>query len=198
MNINLINNCIIPFELPSQEDICKKIQIIGKVSHRSEPKSSPEDFVSKWVTKAHHESLLEFIDIIIYVKCDRAVANEFVRHRIASYIQESTRYVNYNKKEPEFIGYNNEELIEIAYDFAYNKYLQLIEKGYKPEIARKVLPLGLATTLVMKMNLRAWKHFFDMRDSIFAHPEAKEIAHSIHELFISNYPIIFGDNNGSK
>ena len=138
------------------------------------------------------------------VICDRGVSHEIVRHRIASYSQESTRYCNYNSekfgKELTFIkpcfwneGSNEyliwkEQMQQI--EATYNK---LIEYGASPQEARSVLPNSLKTEIVITMNIREWRHFFKLRTSNAAHPQIREIAKTMLLSFQNKIPILFDD-----
>jgi thymidylate synthase (FAD) len=130
------------------------------------------------------------------------VSHEIVRHRIASYSQESTRYCNYSKDKfgneltvikPLFweedseeykIWFNNMKMIEDSYN-------QLISMGAKPQEARSILPNSLKTEIVVTMNLREWRHFFKLRTSEKAHPQMREVACEMLEEFRNRIPIIF-------
>lgn len=125
--------------------------------------------------------------------CDRAIANEFVRHRVFSFMQESTRYCNYSKDK-----FNNEltfikpcwfdNLIRYHWltnlQEAEDTYMDLIHYGWKPEQIRGILPLSLKTELVMTGFVSDWKHFFKLRCDSAAHPQARELAIPLKEEFI--------------
>ena len=143
--------------------------------------------------------------------CDRGVTHEIVRHRIASYSQESTRYCNYTSDK--FGGqiscidlatgfrYDMEnpadrqkwEIWKRAMDAAEQYYFELIQAGAKPEEARSVLPNSLKTEIVMTMNLREWRHFLRLRGGRGAHPQIAEIAAMILGEFAARYPVFFED-----
>lgn len=141
--------------------------------------------------------------------CDRGVSHEFVRHRVFSFAQESTRYCNYTKDK-----FNNEltfiipcwikDLEEGSY-YAYCEYhnskndaskrwfdvcmsaefvyTNLIEKGWKPQEARTILPNSLKTELIMTGFDSDWRHFFELRCASNAHPQAKELADMLKDKF---------------
>lgn len=126
--------------------------------------------------------------------CDRGVSHEFVRHRVMSFAQESTRYCNYSKDK-----FNNECIfiqppwlddIETNLDFKDSlehseaAYFALIKRGWKPQEARAVLPNALKTELVMTGFASDWEHFFKLRDAGSAHPQARELAHPLHMEFL--------------
>lgn len=141
--------------------------------------------------------------------CDRGVSHEFVRHRVFSFAQESTRYCNYSKdkfgneltfiqpcylNEAELAQYGPYHLVSrnkspesifiCSLNNAEKDYLTLIESGWKAQEARAVLPNALKTELVMTGFVTDWKHFFKLRDAGSAHPQAQELAKPLHEEFI--------------
>lgn len=192
------------------EEIVKKIERAGRTCYKSEDKislSSAKKFVGK-IINLGHESVLEHEKISVRVICDRGVTHEIVRHRIASYSQESTRYCNYSKDrfgkeitviEPSFWNnYENndiekKELWENTVKDIERAYFKLLELGASPQEARSILPNSLKTEIVMTMNLREWRHFFRLRTTLAAHPQMREIAIPLLREFQSKIPIIFED-----
>ena len=186
--------------------ILKKIEKIGRVCYKSENNitdDSAERFIQN-IIKSGHESVLEHVSISVRVICDRGVTHEIVRHRIAAYSQESTRYCNYSKDkfgneitviEPLFFekGSLEYKIWEDTMKEIEKNYFKLLELGRTPEEARSILPNSLKTELVMTMNLREWRHFFKLRCAKAAHPQAREIANMILEAFKSKIPVIFDD-----
>lgn len=153
----------------------------------------------------------EFHEKRITVKfiCDRGVSHEFVRHRVFSFAQESTRYCNYSKDKfgneltfitPCWIGKEQENISLEGRDICGNTYAEvcfkeslikaeksyftLLKEGWKPQEARAVLPNSLKTELVMTGFMNDWEHFFKLRDAGSAHPQARELAHPLHKEFI--------------
>ena len=141
--------------------------------------------------------------------CDRGVSHEFVRHRVFSFAQESTRYCNYSKDkfdneitfimpcwmdEEELASYGPyhtvcrsktpESIFIASLNNAEQDYKALIDMGWKPQQARAILPNALKTELVMTGFVSDWKHFFELRDTGSAHPQARELAQPLHEEFI--------------
>jgi thymidylate synthase (FAD) len=188
------------------EYILKQIEKAGRTAYKSEDKmtsDSAKEFISMINSKGHY-SVIEHQTITVRVICDRGVSHEIVRHRIASYTQESTRYCNYAKgkfgKEitvikPCFWHENDDKYLVwkdclVHIEKTYNK---LIELGASPQEARSVLPNSLKTEIVMTMNLREWKHFFKLRTSEAAHPQMREIAVPLLKEFQRLIPIIFDD-----
>lgn len=174
------------------EELTEKIEIAGRVCYQSEPKGDPEKFI-RMIIKRGHESVLEHGSLTFKIRTNRAIANEIVRHRLASYSQESTRYVKYD--DIEFIpgeklrDSNLEELLSKA-EFAY-KFLT--DYGLKPEEARDVLPNATATSLVMTMNFRELRHFLKLRLDKAAHPQIRELAGMMLEILKEKYPVFVED-----
>jgi thymidylate synthase (FAD) len=186
--------------------ILKQIEKAGRTAYKSEDKitqNSAKDFV-KMIRKRGHLSVIEHQFVTVRIICDRGVSHEIVRHRLASYTQESTRYCNYTKGKfgsvitvikPCFWSENEEkykvwkQTIE-QIEMAYNK---LIELGANPQEARSVLPNSLKTEIVMTMNLREWEHFFKLRTSEAAHPQMREISIPLLQEFKKLIPIIFDE-----
>ena len=190
------------------EDIIKRLEKAGRVCYKSEDKianGSDVNFISN-IIKRGHESVLEHEKITITITCDRGVSHEIVRHRIASYSQESTRYCNYtNEKfgnelcfikpcfwaesDPEFDLWKN-QMLQIE-----NTYNKLIVMGASPQEARSVLPNSLKTEIVVTMNIREWRHFFKLRISPAAHPQMREVALQVLHAFKEKIPVLFDDIN---
>ena len=187
-------------------EILRSIERYGRVCYKSEDKatdSSAEGFIAR-IIKSGHESVIEHEKITVKITCDRGVTHEIVRHRIASYSQESTRYCNYAQDKfgrelslikpcfwdddsPEYaIWVKTMQAIEDAYN-------ELIDSGAKPEEARSILPNSLKTEIVVTMNMREWRHFFKLRTSKRAHPQMREIALPILQHFQDLLPALFGD-----
>ncbi len=194
------------------DEILKTIEKVARTCYKSEDKIDNESS-KKLVTRlinSGHEAMIEFFDITVKFVCDRGVSHEIVRHRLASYAQESTRYCNYSKDkfenqityiQPNFWNNCPEsgddcekhailEQILIDIENAYNK---LIDLGASPQEARYILPNGLKTEINVKMNLREWRHFFKLRCSKAAHPQMRELAIPLLEELKDLLPIIFDD-----
>lgn len=188
------------------KEILQKIERAGRVCYKSEDKitnESAQTFVQN-ILKSGHESVIEHEKISVRIICDRGVTHEIVRHRIASYSQESTRYCNYSKdkfgneltfikpcfwdesSEKYQIWYHEMQMIENAYN-------KMIEMGAKPQEARTVLPNSLKTEIIVTMNIREWRHFFKLRTSERAHPQMREVALMILEEFRKKIDILFED-----
>lgn len=127
---------------------------------------------------------------------DRGITHELVRHRPASFSQESTRYCNYAKGkfggeiaviDPVFTDLDAGRIWEDACRSAEHAYNALIEKGVKPQIARSVLPTCLKAELVITANLRELLHMINLRGESGAHPQAIQWAQMTHDLLKSTY-----------
>lgn len=191
-------------------EILNKIERAGRTCYKSEDKisvDSSKQFIKK-IMRIGHESVIEHEKITVRIICDRGVTHEIVRHRIASYSQESTRYCNYSNNkfgseitviEPSFWDKNSKK-DKMKYDTwkealikAEEAYLKLIELGATPQEARSVLPNSLKTEIVVTMNIREWRHFFKLRTSKAAHPQMQEIARPILDEFKKLIPVLFDD-----
>lgn len=186
--------------------ILKQIEKAGRTAYKSEDKITQDsalEFV-KMIRKRGHLSVLEHQSVTVRVICDRGVTHEIVRHRLAAYTQESTRYCNYTKGkfgseitviEPVFWGKDDPKykIWEKAMQSAEVYYNELIAAGATPQEARSVLPNSLKTEMVMTMNLREWRHFFQLRTSLAAHPQMREIAIPLLEEFKKRIPVVFDD-----
>lgn len=182
--------------------LLKRIESYGRTCYKSESKitkDSAEQFI-KGILDRGHLSVIEHEKITARVICDRGVTHEIVRHRIASYSQESTRYVNYNKKGIEFIKpcfWKEDDVkyklwLETCYKCA-EAYNTLITLGATPQEARSVLPNSLKTEIVITYNLREWIHFFTLRCDKTAHPQMQQIAKMLLVEIRKYIPIIFDD-----
>ncbi len=180
----------------------QQIEAAARTCYKSEDKitnDSAYEFCNKLKNSGHH-AMLEHAVASYRIITDRGISHEIVRHRIASYAQESTRYCNYSKNkfgtECTFIKpptLTPEQLVlwKSACCEAEIHYRKLITSGASPQIARSVLPNCLKTEIVMMANLREWMHFITLRGSKAAHPQIQAIAYAIWEDLYSYAPSIF-------
>jgi len=186
--------------------ILKEIERIGRVCYKSEDKISSDSFGKfvRMILASGHESVIEHSRVSVKVICDRGVSHEIVRHRIASYSQESTRYCNYFKAKfgkeltliKPFFWDDDVDKYKIwleTMQVIENNYNRLVESGAKPEEARSILPNSFKTEIVITMNLREWRHFFKLRTSKEAHQQMREIAIPMLKEMHSLIPAIFED-----
>lgn len=203
--MKIVNQSIEVLTKTPYEDAVRLVEEAGRTCYKSESKGTvegAEKFI-KGIIKRGHESVIEHFTITVRVITDRGTTHQIVRHRLASYSQESTRYCNYSKDKfgneitvikPSFdedsLNYKNWksccEDSEIA-------YLHLLGDGATPEQARAVLPTCLKTELVMTMNAREWRHFLKMRLDKAAQKEIRDLAQMILDQFREKYPVFFED-----
>lgn len=186
-------------------EMLKSIEKAGRTCYKSESKITDESAIAfvKSIIKNGHESVMEHEKITVRIICDRGVSHELVRHRIASYSQESTRYCNYGKDndlvfiKPFFFNASDSTGKYSAWDQAMREcesiYLRLLQMGATPQEARSVLPNSLKTEIVMTCNLREWKWIFNLRCSSKAHPQMREIMRPLLKEFSEKIPVIFDD-----
>ncbi len=188
------------------EVVLKRLEECGRVCYKSENKTT-EDSARKFmanIIRKGHEAVLEHCSFTVKFICDRGVSHEIVRHRMASYCQESSRYCNYSKDgfgneitviKPLFleVGTDKWEMWRDACNIAERFYFELLDCGCSPQEARSVLPNSLKTEVVMTANIREWRHFLKLRCSPAAHPQMREVAlillDKVHDLI----PVCFDD-----
>ena len=200
----------------------KLIERAGRTCYKSEENMNEDSaikFCNARLHEDHHESIIEHSSLTVKFICDRGVSHELVRHRLASFSQESTRYCNYSKDnhsnqltfiKPNWISDKDIELLSKLNEFtikqldsqssftwyasckeAENAYLSLIRHGWKPEQARSVLPNSLKTEIVVTANFREWRLIFKQRTSEKAHPQMRELMVPLLEEIRSKIPVIF-------
>ncbi len=190
------------------------IESAGRTCYKSEDRITSGSHIefAKMILKRGHDSVIEHATATVRFICDRGVSHEIVRHRLASYSQESTRYCDYAGGHVAFVippwcenvavGRYDEYLA--TGDDAENDWLNamwniesiyrdLRAKGWKPEQARSVLPNSLKTEVVMTANFREWRHFFKLRTSSAAHPQMREVAIPLLVEMQTKIPVIFDD-----
>lgn len=188
------------------DNILKNLELYGRVCYKSE-QGITEDSANRFVRmiiKNGHESVLEHEKITVKFICDRGVSHEIVRHRIASYSQESTRYCNYNQDKfgseltlikPCFWeeGQEKYEIWKSNMQMIEDSYNKLIAMGAKPEEARSILPNSLKTEIVVTMNMREMRHFLRLRTSPKAHPQMRQVACMLLRKLKEKLPVLFED-----
>lgn len=186
--------------------IMRKLERAGRVCYKSEGNikvDSAEKFI-RGIIKRGHESVIEHATVSFKIICDRGVTHELVRHRLASYSQESTRYCDYtagkfggeltfikpcfwNEDDP------NYRLWLATMRHVEENYLALRAGGAKPEEARSILPNALKTEIFVTMNLRELRHFIKLRTAKAAHPQMRQVASMIHKILAEKLPAVFDD-----
>lgn len=186
--------------------IMERLEQCGRVCYKSEGsimEGSAEKFL-KGIISRGHEAVLEHCSFTVKFICDRGVSHEIVRHRLAAYCQESTRYCNYQKEKfgreitviaPCFLEVTSPQwrMWEHACALAEKAYFNLLDQGCTPQEARAVLPNSLKTELVMTADIREWRHFLKLRCSAAAHPQIREVATQLLEALYQEMPVLFGD-----
>lgn len=203
------------YEILTPIDGIKELQAIekiGRVCYKSEDRitsdgESAKKFVAMLIKKGH-EAMIEHSSLSVKFICDRGISHELVRHRIASFAQESTRYCNYSKGK-----FNGEiSVIDIgkmtencdnvnlilqewynAMQDAEKHYMEMINLGASPQIARSVLPTSQKTEITVTANYREWRNFFKLRTAKSAHPQMRELTIPLLKDLQSKLPIIFDD-----
>ena len=190
-------------------EILKKIEMIGRTCYKSTDRIT-DDSAPKFVAnliKRGHEAMIEHASVTVKFVTDRGISHEIVRHRIASFAQESTRYCNYSKDkfgneltfiQPAFLTEGTEAYNVWKEDMerCEKAYFAMLEAGSKPEEARSVLPNSLKTELIMTADLREWRNFFKLRaanSTGSAHPQMLEISRPLLEEFKAKIPVVFDD-----
>jgi len=194
------------------------IEFAGRTCYKSEDKiteDSAEKFVKMITGKGHH-SVIEHAVVTVKIICDRGVSHEIVRHRLASYSQESTRYCNYKGGVtfviPPWTDFNEGEYSSESENYwtvkpdamseaqwlwwcacmdAEEKYIYLLNCGWSPQQARSVLPNSTKTEIVITANIREWRHIFTLRCNKASHPQMNEVMRPLHQEMKRLIPIIF-------
>ena len=198
----------------------KHIEKIGRVCYKSEGKitedgESAKKFVKMLINRGH-EAMIEHSSLSVKFVVDRGVSHELVRHRIASFAQESTRYVNYSLEkfgnEINVIDIRNGIDLDnkmknmdsdtisaimgewcLAMEDAEKHYMKMIELGATPQIARSVLPNSTKTEITISANYREWRNFFKLRVPNTAHPQMREVTIPLLKELKRRLPIIYDD-----
>ncbi len=192
--------------LPAAEELLGLIELAGRTCYKSEHKiesGSAEDFIRR-IIKSGHESVIEHGNCTVRFVCDRGVSHEIVRHRLAAYSQESTRYANYAQDrfgneitviKPSFWSEDSQEyqIWKQSMLQAEQAYLDLLQLGAVPQEARSVLPNSLKTEVVMTCNLREWRHILGLRCSRAAHPQIREVMLELLGKLAPRVPVVFDD-----
>ena len=191
------------------QQILRKLELCGKVSRQSKL-GDAENFVRS-IIKRGHESVLEHVSLTFQIICDRAIMAELTRHRLASFTVESTRYIKYDdltvikpaEWQRTWIGDDHDGYepfceLNVLGNFLHDvecAYRKLLSFGAKPEQARAVLPLCLATELYMTANLREIRHILKLRTDKAAHPQMRVVAGQILNILREKLPVVVEDIN---
>lgn len=198
-------------------DPIRLIETVGRTCYQSHGRAGPETadkFVRMLISRGHR-SMLEMASVVVrFREVSRGLTHEHVRHRLASYAQESTRYVR--QDDLHFVlppgmtedtevkvedTYRHEgcstyggywtvgEMINLMQDF----YCALLKDGWKPEDARQFLPIGTACEFNVSANFREWRHIFSLRCDKHAHWEIRHLMKAVLKEFIRRWPAAFDD-----
>lgn len=191
------------------QEMIENIERVARTCYKSENKID-KDSAAKMISsliKSGHESMLEHESVTVRFIVDRGVSHELVRHRLASFAQESTRYCNYSSDKfnseltfikPCFLDKDTEQfkVWKCAMEMAEIIYKGLTKKGLTAEQARIVLPASLKTEVVMTANLREWRQFFKLRalgTTGRPHPQMLEVTLPLLCEFKNQIPVVFDD-----
>lgn len=192
--------------IPEADFVLKQIELAARTCYKSEDRithDSASALIKRIIDYGHH-SVIEHVNITVRFVCDRGVTHELVRHRLASYSQESTRYANYSKEKfgreitvikPSFWPEDSPEYLEweAVMEQIEKSYMRLIQLGASPEQARSVLPTSLKTEIVMTCNIREWRHVLNLRCSKEAHPQMRELMVPLLYELHERLPVLFDD-----
>jgi len=196
-----------PIDGENSTRILQQIEAAARTCYKSEGKITPtsaRDFVRKIAQVKKHVSVIEHASATVRFIVDRGVSHEIVRHRLAAYSQESTRYCNYCSEKfgreitvilPPFWSECDHRYVfwRTACETAELQYNALLDYGASPQEARSVLPNSLKTEIVMTCNMREWRHVFSLRTSPAAHPQMREVMCPLLAEFKQHLPELFDD-----
>lgn len=192
------------------EEILQKIEKVARVCYKSEDKigEGTAERMVRALVRCNHMAMLEHFSFSVKFIVDRGVSHEIVRHRVASFAQESTRYCNYGSKDGgitviEPLFFRPLDGKDVQYRSWYTScleaegaYLDMLKDGATPQEARAVLPTSLKTEIVMTANLREWRHFFELRACGATgkpHPQMLEVTVPLLKELKTLIPVVFDD-----
>lgn len=202
----------------NRADILKRLELFGRVCYKSEDRITDESAAKfvRLISEKRHLSIFDHAYVSVRFVVNRGFTHELVRHRLAAYSQESTRFCNYSKVkfgghvtfiippfldvEPGIYDVNDYRVWEVGTDNGLwldsmlqceNSYHKALERGWSPQEARGLLPIDLKTEIIMTANLTEWKHVFKLRASHAAHPQMREIMIPLLAEFSIELPEIF-------
>lgn len=192
--------------LPEAEYVHRLLERAARTCYKSEDKIAPQTATSliNRILMVKHDSVLEHAGISVRIVCDRGISHEIVRHRLASFSQESTRYANYSKEKfgneitvirPFFWKEDSMQYLNWieSCEKAEDAYMALLRSGATPQQARSVLPNSLKTEIVVTANIREWRHILSLRCDAAAHPQMRQIMVPIADVLSGWSPVLFCD-----
>lgn len=191
---------------PDGLEALRAIERAARTCYKSEDRITDESCVGmvRSLIRKGHDSTLEFADMTVLFVCDRGLSHAFVRHRLASFEQESTQYCSYAAGKfggeiavvcPERVAQSEGafQVWRAAMEAAEQAYMALLAQGHAPQTARAVLPTAVKTELVMKANMREWRHFFRLRTSAADQWEIQSLATRLLLEAQRRVPVLFDD-----
>jgi thymidylate synthase (FAD) len=194
--------------IPSTEFAMRKMELYTRLCYKSEGKvkgtvESAIEFVKRIFQANKHRGIIEHMFVTVRFITDRGITHEIVRHRLASYLQESTRYCNYSGKGigfilPPWISLSDspcskwDKYIRRCRNSVAN-YLEATDEREPPEEARYWLASGIKTEIIMTANLRSWHNYLTLRCHKSAHPQMRQLAIPLLTYFKGHFPGIFDD-----
>lgn len=194
-------------DLKTREDgikLLRRVEYLARISHRSEEKQTADSWervIASAVMQKGDWSVTEHCSVTVIARVDRGVTHEWVRHRIGSYTQESTRFVNYGGRDIEFVRPSFAGDDPVSASAAWHASMYEAEQSYKdqltlkqpPQIARSVLPNATASTIAVTYNLRNWRFFFMSRDTKETHPDFRRLVVPLLGKFQELIPLLYDD-----
>ena len=196
--MNIVKRNVELVSKQSYEEMIKENELAIRNCYKSEDKITDDsaERMVRMMIKSGHGAAIEFANVTFHIVCDRACSHQLVRHRMASYMQTSQRYVNYSKYKfnhsvPFIIPCNlkNYDKWETFCSDAEETYFDMIENGDKAEVARSVLPNCVATSIYVRMNMRELRNFLSLRLSNHAQADIRDIANQMYNLVREHYPV---------
>ena len=190
---------------PQEEDGVETLRFIesaARVSHKSEEAQTEDSwrrFLQAVVIERGDWSVVEHAGASVLFRVDRGITHELVRHRLFSYTQESTRFVNGQKSYPEGLEFIKPQELKVqswwrdSLVSSEREYFELLKEGVRPQEARSVLPNALASTIMMTGNFRSWRHFFLMRTTRESHPDMRRVTIPLLAQFKERIPLLYDD-----
>ena len=185
------------------EGTLRRIESLARGCYKSHDKTtetSHKDFVGKVLHTLKHEGIAEHSSITFTLVTDRGVMAEVTRHRHATFLVESTRYVNYDNKGLDFVlppWMNKNSTCWSTYivecsniEWGYKSFLKL---GWKPQEARYFLPNGIRTQIGVTMNFGSLRNFLKKRTNVAAHPQMRQLSVPLLRYMKETVPVIFDD-----
>jgi thymidylate synthase (FAD) len=197
-------NLLQPHDRTEGIEMLQTIELMARISHRAEEAqtdTSWERFIKAVVIEHGDWSVVEHVWSSVVFRVDRGVTHELVRHRLFSFTQESTRFVNGRRSYPDGLEFIRPQNLSVqnfhpwreAMLVAEMNYLNMLDMGTRPQEARSVLPNSLASTIAVTGNLRNWRHVLIMRTTKETHPDFRRVMIPLLAEFKEKVPILFDD-----